>query len=106
MSNYFQVAKTFACILKKNGYTADIAQTSQEAIEKTDLRQYAIAIIDAEDQDSIPLLRKLAETRTFKIVITDFPDKAVLNGADACLKKVVKPQELLLVIKKLIEQSQ
>ena len=102
IDSYREVATTFACILKKNGYTADTAQTCKEATEKTDIIHYAIAIIDAELSGSTRILLKLAKTKTIKIVITDFPEEAILNGADACLRKVIKPEEFLFLIKKML----
>jgi DNA-binding response OmpR family regulator len=103
IDSYREAATTFACILKKNGYTADTAQTYKEAIEKTDIIHYAIAIIDAELSGSTHILLKLAKTKTIKIVITDFPEEAILNGADACLRKVIKPEEFLFLIKKMLK---
>jgi DNA-binding response OmpR family regulator len=106
MDNYKDLATTYASILQKSGYTTDTAQTYKEAIEKTRTNYYSVTIIDAEIPDSTRILQNLAKTKTIKIVITDFPEEAILKGADACLTKVVKPKELLFLIEKMLKEKQ
>jgi DNA-binding response OmpR family regulator len=101
-----KITKTFARILQRKGFNTDTAQTGTEAIEKTRTNHYAATIIDAEIPDSTLILQKLAKSKTIKIVITDFPEEAILKGADACLTKVVKPKELLFLIEKMLKEKQ
>ena len=103
IDNYKELATTYANILKKKGYVADIAQTYKEAMEKICANNYAAAIIDSELPDSKNILLKLAKSKTIKIVITDFPEKAILDGADACLTKIVKPEEFVGLIKRMLK---
>lgn len=106
IDNYENLARAYASILQKSGYTADTAQTYKEAMEKTCTNHYALAILDAEIPDSTRILQKLAKSKTIKIVITDFPEETILKGADACLTKIVKPKDLLFLIEKMLKEKQ
>lgn len=103
VESYLAGATVFASILKRNGFSADVAQTCKEAMQKTYTTDYAIVLIDEEIPDKELILQQLAKTKTAKIVITDFPQEAMLNGADACLRKVIKPEEFLSVVKRYVE---
>jgi DNA-binding NtrC family response regulator len=98
IDNYKELATTYANILRKNRYVVDTAQTYKEAMQKICTNNYAAAIIDSE-------LLKLAKSKTIKIVVTDFPEKAILEGADACLTKIVKPEEFLCLIKRMLKEN-
>src|SRR5512137_831870 len=98
------ILRTFTRILQKSGYEIDTAETGKEAMEKTESRQYDLALVDIRlpDMDGTDLLAKLKKPmqHTVKIMITGFPSletgvKALDEGADAYLVKPVKPQELL-----------
>lgn len=105
IEDYEEISRTFESILQKNGYATDIAQTSEEAMKKIRANSYAAAIIDAELPDSTNILLKLANFNIIKIVVTDYPEKAKLNGADACLMKIVKPNELLCLMQKMLSKN-
>ena len=74
-------------------------------MEKICTNSYAAAIIDTELPDSRSILLKLAKSKTVKIAVTDFPEKAILDGADACLTKIVKPEEFLCLIKRMLKET-
>jgi two-component system response regulator AtoC len=101
------ILRTFTRILQKSGYEIDTAETSKEAMEKTENRHYDLALVDIRlpDMDGTDLLAKLKKPlqSTVKIMITGFPSletgvKALDEGADAYLVKPVKPQELLVLL--------
>ncbi|MCW4009014.1 MAG: response regulator [Candidatus Bathyarchaeota archaeon] len=101
------ILRTFTRILQKNGYEIDVAETGKEAIEKTLIHPYDLALIDIRlpDMDGTDLLVKLPQAMhdAIKIMITGFPSletgvKALDEGADAYLVKPVKPEELLALI--------
>ena len=104
IDNYKELATAYANILRKNKYVADTAQTYKEALEKIFTNNYAAAIIDSELPDSRSILLELSKSNTIKIVVTDFPEKAILDGADACLTKIVKPEEFLCLIKRMLKE--
>ncbi len=108
IENYKELARTFALILQKNGYATDTAETTTEALEKIQKNNYAATIIDDEPPNinSSRILQQLSTHGTAKIVITDYPEKAVLDGADACLNKIIKPDQLLLLTKETLKKKQ
>lgn len=101
------ILRTFTRILQKNGYNTDVAETGKEAIEKSEMRRYNLALVDIRlpDMDGTDLLVKMQKTMhdAVKIMITGFPSletglKALDEGADAYLVKPVKPEELITLI--------
>ena len=101
------ILRTFTRILQKNGYDIDVAETGKEAIEKSEMRRYNLALVDIRlpDMDGTDLLVKMQKTMhdAVKIMITGFPSletglKALDEGADAYLVKPVKPEELITLI--------
>ena len=98
------ITRTFARILEKNGYNADVAHSGSEALQKMGLKHYDLALVDfcLTDTNGLGFLEKLKEQDkdTARIVITSsvvsVPDSAEL--ADEYLLKPVKPQELLAII--------
>ena len=100
IENYTELAKTFSLILQKNGYSTDTAETTIEALEKIRNNQYSTVLIDDEPPNinTSLILQELNKQKTVKIVITDHPEKAVSNGADACINKIVKMDELILLL--------
>ncbi len=101
------ILRTFTRILQKNGYEVDVAETGNEALEKSQEECYDLALIDIRlpDMDGTDLLIKMQRTmpNATKIMITGFPSletgiKALDEGADAYLVKPVKPEELIALI--------
>jgi DNA-binding response OmpR family regulator len=108
------ILRTFTRILQKNGYDIEVAETGKEAIEKSKMRRYDLALIDIRlpDMDGTDLLVKLQKTMVdaVKIMITGFPSletgvKALDEGADAYLVKPVKPEELIALINEKLKVS-
>ena len=109
------ILRTFTRLLQKSGYEIDVAETGKEAMEKTENRQYDLALVDIRlpDMDGTDLLAKLKKQlqHTVKIMITGFPSletgvKALDEGADAYLVKPVKPQELLILLEEKLKNRE
>ncbi len=105
IESYSEISRTFALILQKNGYLTDLAQTTQEALEKLASNSYDAVIIDDEPAhiDSAKILENLNQQKTAKIVITDNPEKVSFNTADAYIQKIFNPQELLAITRKTLK---
>jgi len=108
--------ETLNTILQQNGYYTDTAENGREAIQKSKVKFFNLALLDIKlpDIEGTKLLTSMHETRPkmMKIMVTGYPslENAVyaLNyGADAYVIKPFKPENLLgLIEKKLVEQSQ
>jgi DNA-binding response OmpR family regulator len=101
------ILRSFTRILQKNGFEVDVAETGKEAIEKSEKKNYDLALIDIRlpDMEGTDLLVNMQRTMrdAVKIMITGFPSletgvKALDEGADAYLVKPVRPEELLALI--------
>jgi len=111
-----EIIRTLKDILQFKGYIVDTAETGREAIEKSKIRLYNLALLDIKlpDMEGTDLLVKTHGTmpRMMKIMLTGYPslENAVtaLNlGADAYLLKPVNPKDLLKVVEeKITEQSE
>ena len=107
IENYTVLAKTFSLILKKNGYNTETAETTIEALERIRNSHYSAVLIDDEPLhiDTVVILQELSKQKTVKIVITDHPEKAICNGADGCINKIVKMDELILLTKEKLRRN-
>jgi DNA-binding NtrC family response regulator len=102
-------------ILELKGYDVDAAETGREAIEKSKLQVFNLALLDIKlpDMEGTDLLVKMhrREPRMMKIMVTGYPSlgnavASVNMGADAYVMKPVNPKDLLKVVEdKLREQS-
>jgi two-component system chemotaxis response regulator CheB len=109
------VVKNLSMILKVQGYEVDAAGTGKEALEKSNLNTYDLALVDFRlpDIEGTKLLTAFRETRPrmVKIMLTGYPSTenkadALERNADAFLLKPVKIDALLHTIKEhLFEQS-
>ena len=102
------IRKTITSILEEKGYMVETAENGKEAIEKTNIRFYNLALIDIRlpDMEGTELLDQMRETtpRMVKVIVTGFPSlrnaiEAVNKNADAYLIKPVRIDELLDTIK-------
>jgi DNA-binding NtrC family response regulator len=102
------IRNSMAAILGDEGYTVDLAANGSEAIRKTELTAYDIALIDIRlpDMEGIELLTRLKDTipRVRKIMVTGFPSmqnaiEAVNKNADAYVLKPVEVDKLLDTIR-------
>ncbi len=110
------IRETLNTILQQNGYDTDTAENGREAIQKSKVKFFNLALLDIKlpDIEGTKLLTLMYETqpKMMKIMVTGYPslENAVdsLNyGADAYVIKPFKPETLLgLIEEKLVEQSQ
>lgn len=108
------VLKTISSMLSLEGYGVDSAKSGVEAIEKSNLNFYNLALIDIRlpDMEGTELLTAMRDTtpRMVKIILTGYPAlqnsiKAVNNGADGYLTKPVNMDELLEAIRRHLEKQ-
>ena len=109
------VLKPIAGILRLEGYSVDTAKTGKEAIEKSNLRFYNLALIDIRlpDMEGTKLLTALRDTmpKMVKIIITGYPSpenavEAVNKDADGYLIKPAKIDGLLEMVKARLEKQE
>ena len=102
------VLKSMMRLLEFEGYAVDTAKTGKEAVEKSKLNFYNLALIDIRlpDMEGTQLLSELKETtpKMRKIIVTGYPDvqnaiAAVKKGADDFITKPVKIDLLIHSIK-------
>ena len=96
-------------ILEDDGYIVDLAENGKEAIEKSNIIFYNMALIDFKlpDMDGTELLGAMKETtpKMIKIIITGYPTlqnavNAVNEHADGYIIKPLNMENLLKTIKK------
>jgi DNA-binding NtrC family response regulator len=92
------VRKSMARLLQFEGYQVDTAKTGIEAVEKSKLNFYNLALIDIRlpDMEGTELLTAMRDTvpKLVKIILTGYPSvnnaiEAVNKGADAYVTKPV-----------------
>jgi len=92
------VRKSMARLLQSEGYQVDTAKTGMEAVGKSKLNFYNLALIDIRlpDMEGTKLLTAMRDTvpRIVKIILTGYPSmnnaiEAVNKGADAYVTKPV-----------------
>ncbi|MBS7651084.1 response regulator [Candidatus Bathyarchaeota archaeon] len=111
-----EILRSLKSILEFKGYIVETAENGREAIEKSKVKFFNLALLDIKlpDMEGTDLLVKMHRTtpKVMKIMLTGYPTvenavKAVNLGADAYIIKPVKPDILLKVIEeKLKEQSE
>ncbi len=106
--------KTLSLILRKKGYKVGIAQTGQEALEKMENEPVNLVLLDIRlpDMEGIELLskwkKKYLDTDTIMITgyaSVDYSIEAVNQGAAAFLIKPLIMEQLLALIKSLMEKQ-
>jgi DNA-binding response OmpR family regulator len=109
-----QIRDVLKAILEEEGFTVDLAETGNEAIQKTEETTYNLTLIDIRlpDMDGTNLLKMIRDTvpKTRKIMMTGYPSLentiASLNkGADAFLIKPVEIDLLLATLKEQLEEQ-
>jgi DNA-binding response OmpR family regulator len=112
------VLGTITRILELEGYRVETARTGREAIEKSNLGFYNLAIIDIRlpDMDGTDLLTTMRDKtpttpRMIKIMLTGYAsagDRAetVRRNADGYLVKPIEVDELLRTIKNHLEKQE
>ncbi|HMK82617.1 MAG TPA: response regulator [Candidatus Bathyarchaeia archaeon] len=108
------IRRTASMALKHAGYVVDTAENGKEAIEKSELSFYNLALIDIRlpDMEGTELLTALKETtpRMVKIILTGYPAlenavRGINKGVDGYLIKPVNTDELLRFIKENLEKQ-
>jgi len=108
------IRKTVAIILAQAGYVVDTAENGEEAIAKSDVNFYNLALIDYRlpDMAGTKLLTLLRETvpRMMKVMLTGFPVldnaiEAINRGVDGYLTKPVNTEQLLRTIRELLKKQ-
>lgn len=103
------IRKVLATILKDEGYIVDTAENGKEAIEKTEINFYNLALIDIRlpDMEGTALLTKIKDTtpKMRKIIITGYPSvenavEALNKGAHNYLVKPLDIEKVITMVKK------
>jgi DNA-binding NtrC family response regulator len=106
--------KVLKTILEEEGYVVDVAESGEEAIEKSNTQSYNLVFIDIKlpDMDGTKLLIELKETtpKMVKIVITGFPSlenaiQAVNQRADAYILKPFDVEKILKMVKEHLKKQ-
>ena len=109
------VRRSLEAVLKEEGYTVDIAENGQEAVEKSKASFYDLALVDLRlpDMQGIRLLTEMRETvpKMVKIIITGYPSlenaiEAVNRGADGYMTKPYTMENLLCTIKEHLKRQE
>jgi len=109
------VRKVFATILEEEGYAVDMAKNGREAIKKSKVKFYNLALIDIRltDMEGTKLLTKVKDTmpKMRKIIITGYPSlqnaiEAVNRGADAYVLKPFNMDKVLETIKDQLKKQE
>jgi DNA-binding NtrC family response regulator len=108
------IRKTVSLVLAQAGYTVDTAENGEEAIAKSDVNFYNLALIDYRLPDiaGTKLLTLLRDTvpRMMKVMLTGFPVldnaiEAINRGVDGYLTKPVETEQLLKTIRELLKKQ-
>jgi len=109
------IRKTLATILEEKGYLVDTAENGEEAIRKSNVKFYNLALIDIRlpDMEGTKLLTAMKEAtpKMVKIIITGYPSlqnaiEAVNKGADAYILKPFNMDSVLNTIKEHLKKQQ
>lgn len=109
------VRKVLKVALEGEGYKVDTAESGAQAIEKSQLGVYNMALIDIRlpDMEGTKLLSELKETtpKMRKIIVTGYPSmqnaiEAVKRGANDFVVKPFKMESVLETIKKHLDEQQ
>ena len=109
------IRKTLAAILEEEGYLVDTMENGKEAIKKSRIKSYNLALIDIRlpDMEGVKLLTAMKETipRMIKIIITGYPSlqntvTAVNKGADAYLLKPLSIDDVLKTVGEQLKKQQ
>ena len=103
------IREVFSTILRQSGYEVDTAQNAREAIEKSRLNLYDLALVDIRlpDMEGTKLLEQLVDTtpKMKKIIVTGYPSldnsvESLNKGADGYIMKPVDTATLISMVEK------
>jgi len=104
-----------ATILEEEGYAVDTAKNGREAIKKSKVKFYNLALIDIRltDMEGTKLLTKVKDTspKMRKIIITGYPSlqsaiETINRGADAYILKPFEMDKVLETIRDQLKKQQ
>jgi two-component system response regulator GlrR len=108
------IRKVLSLNLRQLGYSVDTAANGEEAISKSNVNFYNLAIIDVRlpDIEGTKLLSLLKETtpKMMKIILTGYPIlentlDAINRGVDGYLTKPVSTEKLLRKVAELLQRQ-
>ena len=108
------IRTVFRTILKAEGYDVETAATGIEAIEKSKVTFFNLALVDIRlsDMEGTKLLTAMKETvpRMRKIIVTGHPDvlnaiAAVKGGADDYIIKPAKLEDLVKAVREQLRKQ-
>jgi DNA-binding NtrC family response regulator len=108
------IRESFSLWFQKSGHFVETAESGFKALERLEKDAFDVLFVDIKmpGMDGIQLLEKVKETypNTFVVIITAFGTietavKAMKLGASDYLLKPFKPQQLTLVMEKLVQQK-
>ena len=109
------IRKVLATILEDNGYAVDTAKNGKEAVKKSKVKFYNLALIDIRlpDMEGIQLLTKMRNRtpKMRKIIVTGYPSlqnaiNALNKGADAYIVKPFDMDKVLQTIKEQLKKQE
>jgi two-component system response regulator PilR (NtrC family) len=109
------IRSVMAMVLRRAGYQVDTAKDGEEAIRKSNIEFYNLALIDIRlpDMEGTKLLSLMRETtpKMMKVIVTGFPVldnalEAISRGVDGYLTKPVSPEKLLAIVAELLRKQQ
>jgi len=109
------IRKVLATILEEEGYAVDTAKNGREAVKKSKIKFYNLALIDIrlKDMEGTKLLKKVKDTmpKMRKIIITGYPSlqnaiEALNKGADAYIVKPFDMDNVLQTIKEQLKKQE
>jgi DNA-binding NtrC family response regulator len=109
------IRKVLATILEEEGYAVDTAKNGREAIKKSKVKFYNLALIDfrLKDMEGTKLLTRVKDTtpKMRKIIITGYPSlqnavEALNRGADAYILKPFDMDKVLGTIKDQLKKQE
>jgi len=109
------IRKVLKTVLEEEEYVVDTAENGKEAIRKSNVNFYNLALIDIKlaDMEGTKLLTSMKPTtpKMVKIILTGYPSlentiEAVNKGADAYILKPFNMDDVLSKIKEHLKKQQ
>ena len=109
------IRKVLAAILEEKGYKTDTAETGKQAIQKSKMKFFNLALLDVRlpDMEGTELLTQMKQTTPpmIKIMVTGYPSlqnavEALNKRANAFIIKPLNIDQALMIIEKLLEKQQ
>jgi len=109
------VLNSIAKALRLENHKVDTAKTGKEAIEKSSIRFYNLALIDIRlpDMEGTELLNAMKDTtpKMVKIIVTGYPSlqnaiEALNKGADGYVIKPIDIPKLLTTVKEHLQKQE